>query len=37
MWYSNDHYELRGKGSHLELSKDRTKIFEGDLKIIVIF
>ncbi|WP_048503703.1 MliC family protein [Chryseobacterium sp. BLS98] len=29
IWYSNDHYELRGKGSEVELSKDGKIIFEG--------
>lgn len=29
IWYFNDHYELRGKGSEVELSKDGKIIFEG--------
>ncbi|MBL3547362.1 MliC family protein [Chryseobacterium sp. KMC2] len=29
IWYKNDHYELRGKGSENELSKDGKVIFKG--------
>lgn len=30
MWYSNELYELRGQGSHVVLSKNGTKIFDGN-------
>lgn len=30
IWYSNELYELRGKGSHVELYKNGTKIFDGN-------
>ena len=29
IWYSNDHYELRGKGDQLELKKDEKVIFKN--------
>lgn len=28
IWYKNDHYELRGKGNDIQLSKDGTVVFE---------
>lgn len=28
IWYKNDHYELRGKGDDIQLTKDGTVIFE---------
>ncbi|ASW76175.1 hypothetical protein CJF12_19140 [Chryseobacterium piperi] len=28
IWYKNDHYELRGKGEEIELSKDGNVIFK---------
>ncbi|OCK52954.1 hypothetical protein BA768_09965 [Chryseobacterium sp. CBo1] len=30
IWYSNKAYDLRGQGSHVELYKNRTKIFDGN-------
>lgn len=30
IWYSNDIFELRGKGSHVELYKNGAKIFDGN-------
>lgn len=29
IWYKNDHYELRGKGEHLALTKDGKIIFKN--------
>jgi len=29
IWYKNDHYELRGKGKQLQLSKDGVVIFKN--------
>lgn len=29
IWYTNEHYELRGKGSHVELKKDGKSIFKN--------
>ena len=29
IWYKNDHYELRGKGEHLELTKEGKTIFKN--------
>lgn len=29
IWYSNDHYELRGKADSYQLSKDGTTVFEN--------
>ena len=28
IWYKNDHYELRGKGEEIELTKDGSVIFK---------
>ncbi len=28
IWYKNDHYELRGKGNDIQLTKDGTVVFE---------
>ncbi|KFF02859.1 MliC family protein [Chryseobacterium luteum] len=30
IWYSNELYELRGEGSHVELYKNGKKIFDGN-------
>jgi membrane-bound inhibitor of C-type lysozyme len=29
IWYTNDHYELRGKGENIELKKDSITIFKS--------
>ena len=29
IWYKNDHYELRGKGENLELTKDGKTVFKN--------
>ncbi|UHO39187.1 MliC family protein [Chryseobacterium capnotolerans] len=29
IWYKNDHYELRGKGNDIQLSKDGKVVFEN--------
>ncbi|WP_336958364.1 MliC family protein [Chryseobacterium contaminans] len=29
IWYKNDHYELRGKGNDVQLSKDGKVVFEN--------
>lgn len=33
IWYKNDHYELRGKGEELELTKDGKSIFKSSRSI----
>lgn len=30
IWYKNDHYELRGKGENLKLTKDGKTVFENE-------
>ena len=30
IWYKNDHYELRGKGADLELTRDGETIFKNE-------
>ncbi len=32
IWYKNDHYELRGKGDNMELTKDGKTIFKNEKK-----
>lgn len=29
IWYKNDHYELRGKGEEIELTKDGKTVFKN--------
>lgn len=29
IWYKNDHYELRGKGNNIELTKDGKTVFKN--------
>lgn len=29
IWYKNDHYELRGKGENLKLTKEGKTVFES--------
>lgn len=33
IWYKNDHYELRGKGEELELTKDGQSVFKSSRSI----
>lgn len=30
IWYKNDHYELRGKGANVELTRDGETIFKNE-------
>ncbi len=29
IWYANEHYDLRGKGKHIELTKDDELLFKS--------
>ena len=32
MWYANEHYDLRGKGNEIELTKDGELLFKTSKK-----
>ena len=36
IWYKNDHYELRGKGEEIELTKDGKTVFKKNKTLLTI-